>query len=312
MAVVVMVKTVDPPPPPSVEDLRRVIERITPPKVEVPTIPVESTGPVVAGNGPGTEGKKEPKKGGGDKGDGDGGGGAPKGGGGKGKGGGGGAGPDRGAIRDAIAGKGILAMIGARGGGGGGGAVGSVFGAGGGVSDDVGSALAGTAGVGVYGGGGGDITRRGGGGGGGGGPGGGGGGAAGIGDLATSGGGSVDTGAKAAARIVARVSTDDTQAVDGGNFDKKAITAAIKRRQDAFQDCYQSALKQNSKLAGKIVVEFTIAEDGRVTDTRINKSTMGSAEVEKCLQGVLRRMRFPAQKEEVTLSNSFVFQASGS
>lgn len=303
-AIGIVVNVSEPPKAPELEDLRKIVETMVPPKVEAPTIPVNvDTGPQVGvGKGP------EPKEKGGGGGGGDGGG--KKGGG---KGGGGGGAGDRAALRDQIAGRGILQLIGGRGGaGGGGGAVGSVFGAGSSISDDIGSALSGTAGVGIAGAGGGGVTRRGeGGGGAGGGCGGGCGGAADIGVLSTGGGGAVDTGEKRAARIVARVRADDVEAVDG-RIDKKSVAATIRRRQDAFQSCYENALKANSKLQGKLVVEFTIGDNGKVTDARVVRDGVGSAEVSTCVVATLKRIRFPAPSDgEVTISNSFVFQPGG-
>ncbi|OGQ24228.1 MAG: hypothetical protein A2138_08255 [Deltaproteobacteria bacterium RBG_16_71_12] len=259
------------------EDLRKFVETIQPPKVEVPKIAVNIDLPATTGPG---AGEKPVEKG-------DGGGG---GGGGKGKGGGGGKGVgDRSALRDQIAGRGILQLIGGRGGGGGGGAVGSVFGAGSSISDDIGSALQGTAGVGIAGAGGaGGVTRRG-----------------------TGGGGKVDTGTKQTARIVARVRADDVEAVDG-KVDKKGVAATIRRRQDAFQACYETALRANSKLQGKLVIEFTIGAGGKVTDARIVRDGLGSSEVASCVLATMRRIRFPAPSDgEVTISNSFIFQPSG-
>ena len=286
------------------EDLRKFVETIQPPKVEVPKIAINIDLPVTAGPGPGDKPKVE-SGGGGGGGDG-----------GKGKGGGGGKGVgDRSALREQIAGRGILQLIGGRGGGSGGGAVGSVFGAGSSINDDIGQALQGTAGVGIAGAGGaGGVTRRGTGGGGiaGDGTGGGlGGGAAGIGDLGTGGGGKVDTGTKQTARIVARVHADDVEAVDG-KVDKKGVAATIRRRQDAFQACYETALRANSKLQGKLVIEFTIGDGGKVTDARVVRDGLGSSEVAACVLATMKRIRFPAPSDgEVTISNSFVFQPSG-
>ena len=290
-----------------IEDLRKLVETIQPPKVEAPKIAVNIDAPVTKGPGPG---EKPVEKG-------DGGGGGGGGDASKGKGGGGGKGVgDRAALREQIAGRGILQLIGGRGGAGGaGGAVGSVFGAGSSINDDIGNALQGTAGVGIAGAGGaGGVTRRGTGGGGvaGDGSGGGlGGGAAGIGDLGTGGGGKVDTGTKQTSRIVARVRADDVEAVDG-KVDKKGVAATIRRRQDAFQACYETALRANSKLQGKLVIEFTIGDGGKVTDARVVKDGLGSAEVASCVLATMKRIRFPAPSDgEVTISNSFVFQPSG-
>ena len=320
----IFIKVTEPPAPPTVDDLKQLVERIRPPKVETK---VPTTKPATTDNGkkegPGKSepetggGKKEPSNAGGGGGDDGGGKKEPAGGGSGGKGtGGGGSVGNRDAIRQGIAGKGILQLIGGRGGGGGGGgAAGSVFGSGGAISDDIGNALAGTAGVGIAGGaGGGDgVTRRGSGGGGGGGDGSGGigGAAVGIGDLHTGGGGTVDTGTKQATRVVARVQADDIEAVDG-KIDKKSVAATIRRRQDGFQGCYETALKANSKLAGKLVVEFTIGDDGKVTEARVVKDGVGSGEVSSCVVGLLKRLKFPAPADgEVTISNTFVFQPGG-
>ena len=291
-ALALFVNIAEPPKPPELEDLRRLVEQIAPPKIEVPKVPV-NTGAPETPKGKEQDKASEPTTGEGDTGGAE----VPK------KSGGGGAG-ERAAIRDAIASKGILQLIGGRGFGDGGGAIGSVFGAGGAISDDIGTALAGTAGVGIAGTGGG-VTRRGEGGGCGGG---GGGGAADIGDLDTGGGGKIDTGEKRATRVVARVRADDVEALDG-KVDQKGVTATIRRRQDAFQACYENALKANSKLQGKLAIEFTIGEGGKVTDARVVKDGLNSAEVASCVVATMKRIRFPAPADgEVTLSTSFVFQ----
>ena len=293
----IFIKFTAEPAPPTLDDLRELVERISPPKVAlvIPPPKAVDTGPAKSvnddlpksdGNGDSPpEGEGKPKVGGDGKGVG-----------------------DRAAIREGIASRGILQLIGGRGGGGGG--ISSVFGSGSGISDDIGGALAGTVGVGIAGEGGGDgVTRRGSGGGGGGGEGGG---AIGIGELKTDGGGKVDTGAKAATRIVARVKADDVETVDG-KIDKKSVASTIRRRQDGFQECYVTALKSNSKLGGKIVVEFTIGGDGKVTEARVVKDGMNSGEVNACVLSLLKRLRFPTPSDggEVTISNTFVFQPGG-
>jgi TonB family protein len=312
------IKVTDPPQPAEDEGLTALVERLQPPKVEVKLPPAPTPTAIADNDGAGKGKTDEPvaDKGTGKPSGGDKNGGAPaKGKPGAGTGGGGGIG-DRGAVRDAIAGKGILALIGGRGGAGGGdGAVGSVFSsAGAGISDDVGAALSGTAGVGIAGGAGGGagVTRRGAGGGDGSGGDGSGGSAIGIGDLSTGGGpggsGSINTGEKTATRIQARVKTDDLGEADG-TIDKKSVSATIRRRQDGFQQCYETALKQNSKLQGKLVVEFTIAEDGRVREAKAVKDGLGSAEVSSCVVNLMKRLKFPPPKDgDVTITNSFVFQ----
>ncbi|HEY1098399.1 MAG TPA: AgmX/PglI C-terminal domain-containing protein, partial [Myxococcota bacterium] len=63
---------------------------------------------------------------------------------------------------------------------------------------------------------------------------------------------------------------------------------------------------------GKLVVEFTIGEDGKVVSASVVKDGLGSAEVGTCVVNLLKRLRFPAPADgEVTISNPFVFQPGG-
>lgn len=293
----IVVFNVEPPPPPSKEEVLRAIARVQPPKIETPEPDIpDKPDPNKTGN---KAPKKEQKK---DEGDGEQA--KEKS---KGK-------PDsaaaaraaearRKAVREQIAGKGLLAMIGSTGAGDSDSAVGNVFGSGSAIGGDLQNALEGTSGVGVATGGG-DITRRGSGGGGGGG-------AADIGGLSAGGGGKVGTGGKKVAKVTGRVRADAIEGLDG-TIDKKGVARTIRRRQQAFQQCYESALKSNSKLSGKLVVEFVIDENGRVREATVIKDGLGSTEVSRCVIGTLKRLRFPKPEDgEVTITNAFVFQPGG-
>ncbi|MFZ9886443.1 MAG: hypothetical protein ACO3JL_02980, partial [Myxococcota bacterium] len=231
----VVVVNVDPPPPPSREEIIKAIAKVTPQKIETPpppsALPADNSGkddgpakadkPAEADEAPAGPADKAPVNTAA----------AAK-----------AAEARRAAVREQIAGKGLLAMIGAAGGGDG--AVANVFGQGSAIGGDLQASLEGTAGVGIAGGG--EVTRRGSGGGGGGG----GTGAADVGDLSAGGGGAVSTGQKKAAAVTARVSADAIADVDG-TIDQKGVSKALRNRNQAFQSCYETALKQNSKLSGK-------------------------------------------------------------
>lgn len=298
-AFTIVVHNVEPPPPPSREEVLRAIARVQPPKIETPPeVPTEAP-PDSNKKGDKPKVKADPK---------------PEGDGEKAKqvskgkpntpSGAKAASERRAAVRDAIQGKGLLAMIGASGGGDADSAVGNVFSSGSAIGGDLQSAIEGTQGVGVAGGGG-EVTRRGAGGGGGGG------GAADIGGLEAGGSGPVGTGTKKVAKVTGRVQAADISDVDG-TIDKKGVAQTIRRRQKAFQQCYESALKSNSKLAGKLSVEFVIDDNGRVREARVVRDGLNSAEVSKCVVGTLKRLRFPKPDDgEVTITNVFVFQPGG-
>ncbi len=183
------------------------------------------------------------------------------------------------AVAKAVQSKGILKVLGALGPGTGGGAVADVFGAGGGVGD-VASALSGAGGVAV-------ATDPGAGGGR---KGGGQGGAASIGNLATSGGGSVAYGAKTDARVSGSVATEDAE-IDSSDIDQGKLAAFIRARMGLIKACYENALKRNPTLKGKITIRFTILETGGLADINAATNTLNSAEVAACIMNTMRTWR---------------------
>lgn len=294
----IVVVNVDPPPPPSRDDIIRAIARVTPQKIEAPPPAVDAVPTEAPGKEPTKAAPKEEETPAADPGEAE----APKGGKKDAASAARAAEERRAAVREQIAGKGLLAMIGASGSGSDS-AVANVFGSGSAIGGDLQSSLEGTAGVGIAGGG--EVTRRGTGGAGGGGA------AADVGELSAGGGGAVAAGPKKVAAITARVSSDAISDVDG-TIDKRAVQRALRARGKAFQLCYENALKQNSKLNGKLVVEFTIGDRGRVVEALVVNDELGSSQVSRCVLDTLKRMRFPPPEDgDVTITNTFVFQPGG-
>ena len=200
-------------------------------------------------------------------------------------------------IRETIAGKGILAILGTTGAGSSSGAVADVFGQGG-IGGDLDSAFDGISGVGLATGSGDRSTR-----------GGGTGDAATIGGLATAGGGKVGLAGKAEARVAGNVATEAPE-VDGA-LDSEAVAKVVQGRKRMVQDCYERELKRDPTLQGKIEIEFTIGEDGRVVDAKVASNRMGSAAVGECIVSRLRAWRFPKPNGgSVTVNFPFIFTPS--
>jgi TonB family protein len=196
-------------------------------------------------------------------------------------------------IREKVAGKGILAILGTAGQGTG--AVADVFGEGGGVGD-LDSAFEGISGVGLATGG--DRSTRGAGSGE----------AASIGGLATAGGGKVGLGGKTEARVAAVKA--EAPEVDG-SLDPSAIADIVRKRLRSIQDCYEKELKRDSSLQGKIEIEFTIGSTGAVEDARVSSNKMGSDAVGDCIVSRVRRWRFPQPDGgSVTVNYPFIFTPS--
>ncbi len=197
----------------------------------------------------------------------------------------------RAGIRKNIQKKGILALLGTAGTGSMGGAVDDVFS--GGMGGDLDSAFQGIAGVGLATAGG--SSKRGGASGS----------AASIGGLATKGGGKVGLGGKAERRVGAVKA--QAPEVDG-SLDPKEVARYVRARLRSIQDCYNRELKRNPSLSGKIEIEFTIGENGRVEDTEAITNKMGSSAVANCIMGRIKRWRFPKPDGgSVTVAYPFIF-----
>ncbi len=96
-----------------------------------------------------------------------------------------------------------------------------------------------------------------------------------------------------------------------GSLDKSLIDAVIKRHLNAIRYCYQRELQKQPALAGKVVMEFSIAKDGSVAKARVKSSTLSHQPTEACLVSRFVRMQFPPSPGGgmVVVNYPFVFTA---
>jgi hypothetical protein len=183
------------------------------------------------------------------------------------------------ALTKAVAGKGLLGVIGTKGSGG---AIADVFADGGFGEGNLGDAFSGIQGVDFAESGGSRGTR-----------GGGSGEAASLGNLGTEGGGgrSVSVGGKAEAEVSGRVGAE-APTVEG-DLSADVIKSEMNKRLRSLKDCYDRALKRNPSLKGKIVLSFEIQESGRISSLNLEDDSVGSAEVKSCIAERARSWRFP-------------------
>jgi outer membrane biosynthesis protein TonB len=99
--------------------------------------------------------------------------------------------------------------------------------------------------------------------------------------------------------------------IDDGELDGKSVARKIRARRRAFQACYERQLKRNPSLKGKIVLEVTVGENGRVSDIFVADNDLNNA-VANCIKGKMRSIRFPKPDGgEATFSYPFIFASSG-
>lgn len=94
-----------------------------------------------------------------------------------------------------------------------------------------------------------------------------------------------------------------------GDFDASIVVRTIRRRLRAIQRCYETELRRDPTLAGKVTVQFTIVERGTVSNARATENTTGSQAVGNCVVSAIRRFRFNPGPDggSVDFSYPFVF-----
>jgi TonB family protein len=118
--------------------------------------------------------------------------------------------------------------------------------------------------------------------------------------------GSQPSGGTGTAAVDVTVALGDT-AGDLGGYTADEIQRVIKARTGVFRACYQRELNRTPGLAGKVVIDFTIGEDGTVTSAEVKSTTMNNDAVESCLVRQIRKLRFPAKGTRANVSYPFIF-----
>lgn len=94
-----------------------------------------------------------------------------------------------------------------------------------------------------------------------------------------------------------------------GEFDSAVVVKTIKSRIRAIQRCYETELKNDTSLAGKVTIKFTIQQSGTVSNVSSTANTSGSSGLAACIVKTMKRLRFRPGPEggSVTFSYPFVF-----
>ena len=122
----------------------------------------------------------------------------------------------------------------------------------------------------------------------------------------------VSTGRKREKRLAGNIKlSKPSEAIGTGVLSASSIERTVNRRKGALKNCYESELKKDPTLSGKIKVQFTIQPSGRVSVARVIENTMGSQSVARCISSQVKRWRFPKpQGGDVTIAFPFFFKPS--
>jgi hypothetical protein len=93
-----------------------------------------------------------------------------------------------------------------------------------------------------------------------------------------------------------------------GALAKSSVEDVVQRSMTQILYCYQHELDKNPELKGETAAAFVIDKRGIVSSADVKPGTLGN-EVEECVEGRFRRMRFPAPEDggTVTVSQTLSF-----
>ncbi len=97
-----------------------------------------------------------------------------------------------------------------------------------------------------------------------------------------------------------------------GSRTQAAINRVVSRQQSRLKKVYESMLKRDPNLGGKLMVKFVIMPDGSVTNVAIVKSTTGNATFDKRIVSYVKRWKFPPISGGGPVEVVFPFVFSGS
>ncbi len=92
-----------------------------------------------------------------------------------------------------------------------------------------------------------------------------------------------------------------------GKVDAMVVREQIRRDLPKINRCYESALRYEPELAGKVKVRFAVIRGGDVKAVKILENTTGHAGVERCVTRVVSAIKFPTRRHGKPLSFTFPF-----
>ena len=94
----------------------------------------------------------------------------------------------------------------------------------------------------------------------------------------------------------------------GATLSGSQIKTAITRNMGQIKACYERELKKNDRLAGKLMVSFTIGADGKVRRATIGSNSTGNRTLGICILTRVRKWGFPTAESPTDVVYPFTFK----
>jgi len=119
----------------------------------------------------------------------------------------------------------------------------------------------------------------------------------------------VASGGKTGQRIaIEQLALPPARAAGPGGRDQDAVEVQASRTRQLIGGCYSIGLAADRRLAGVIVVRFTINPNGSVTGVRVSKSNLGNRDVEECVVAAVQTWKFASGSSTDTFEYPFSFE----
>ena len=120
-------------------------------------------------------------------------------------------------------------------------------------------------------------------------------------------GGAIGTGAKMIKRKTPAPKLEAAKPKVTGSLSKNIIQKVIKQHRREMKYCYEKRLRTKPKLAGKVVLQFTVAPSGDVKSVAVKSSTASDDKLESCMKKRAQKWTFPAVKGGGTVKVNYPY-----
>lgn len=117
-------------------------------------------------------------------------------------------------------------------------------------------------------------------------------------------GGSADLGGSA--RPAPRIR--ESKATVKGALDKDIVRRIVRAHFNEVRYCYNIGLVKDDALSGKVTIDSTIAATGKVSEAKVDTTTLSDKGVGSCIAKAFKRWEFPPSSGVVEVEYLFVLE----
>ncbi|MFV8754453.1 AgmX/PglI C-terminal domain-containing protein [Nannocystaceae bacterium ST9] len=96
-----------------------------------------------------------------------------------------------------------------------------------------------------------------------------------------------------------------------GDLDREVVRRVTRAHTNEVRRCYDAALGDAPRTSGRVVLDYSITSEGRVSVVAVTTDTLNDDEVSTCMARRLKSWRFPkpGDRKPVAVSQEFGFEA---